>query len=272
MEQRRALVRVTRDPQADPAEVALRVQAFHERDLDVSTALLRVDALADVVRTSAQDDPPREPAAAARHLAAVLGDELGYRGDPSRERHHTDAYLATTLDEHHGLPVTLSALWVAVARRLRVPAYVVALPGHVVAALGDGDDRVVVDPFSGGHPLRESDLAELVSRATGGTVSFRRAMLRPATSAELARRILNNLTVDLRREASPEAAVWTVVARLALPDPDPDDHRLLGDLLLASGRFVRAAQAYDRFLDEVPDGPRAEEVRRLARGARARTN
>lgn len=277
MRARKALRRVVADPSADPVEVALRVQGFHERDLDVATALLRVEAIADVVRTAsagAHDPPgrPGSPALAAERLQLVLGDRLGYRGDPDRDRVHQDAYLARTLDEHHGLPVTLAALYVGVARRLRVPAYVVNLPGHVVAAIGDGDRPVVVDAFAGGRVLREADLTALLDAATGGRVPFTRALLRPAPAVDLARRFLHNLTADLRREGPPDAAIWTVVARLALPDPDPHDHRLLGDLLVQSGRFLRGAQAYDRYLEAAPDGPEAGEVTNLARAARARTN
>lgn len=277
MEARNALRRVVADPSADPVEVALRVQGFHERELDVATALLRVDALADVVRTgSAGDhDPPGRPTSpllAAERLRVVLGDRLGYRGDPSRDRVHRDAYLADTLDERHGLPVTLATLWAGVARRLRVPAYVVNLPGHVVAAIGDGDRPVVVDAFAGGRELSEADLASLLERATGGRVPFTRALVRPASPPDLARRFLHNLTADLRREGPPDRAIWTVVARLALPDPDPHDHRLLGDLLVQSGRFLRGAQAYDRYLEVAPDGPEAGDVAALARAARARTN
>ena len=169
-------------------------------------------------------------------------------------------------------PVTLAALHVAVARRLGFPAYVVNLPGHVVYAVGDEGDRVVLDAYGGATRLDEAAQADLVARATGGRVRFTRSMLRPASPEDLARRILTNLTVDLAREEHAGAAVWTVVARLALPDPDPRDHVVLADLLERSGRYVRAARAYDRYVTAVPDAGDVDEVRARARGARARTN
>jgi regulator of sirC expression with transglutaminase-like and TPR domain len=265
-----------RDPGADPAAVALEVVAFHERDLDVGTALLRIDALADVVRTTDGDgataDPPGDAAAVVARLGAVLGGRLGYRHDPDHERTWTDAYLHVVLDEHTGLPVTLSALYAAVARRLGVPAFVVNLPGHVVAAAPVGDRHILFDPFHGGRVLDEAAAGHLVTTSTRGRVRFARNMVRPATSAELARRILNNLTVDLAREQHAGAAVWTVVAKLALPDDEPRDHLQLASLLEQSGRWVRAARAYDRYLTAQPDADDADDVRARARAARARTN
>lgn len=276
MDARTRLRRAVADPSADTARVALEVSAFHHRDLDVQTALLRIDAITDVVRTTGPGggpaDPPHDVATVAERLRTVFAGRLGYRGDPHRRRRADDAHLHVVLDQRHGLPVTLAALHVAVARRLHVPAYVVNLPGHVVYALGDGPDRIVLDAYGGARVLDEAALADLVHRATAGRVQFLRAMVRPATPAELARRILTNLTVDLERERHAGAAVWTVVARLALPDADPRDHLVLASLLERSGRFVRAARAYDRYVAAAPDADDLEDARSRARRARARTN
>ena len=276
MDARTRLRRAVRDPGADPAAVALHVVAFHERDLDVPTTMLRIDALADVVRTTDGSGTPADPPADAEEvvarLGAVLGERLGYRHDVDHTRTHTDAYLHVVLDRHTGLPVTLSALYASVARRLGVPAFVVNLPGHVVAAAPVGDRHILFDPFHAGRVLDEAAAADLVDRATRGQVRFARNMVRPATAVELARRILNNLTADLTREQHAGAAVWTAVAKLALPDSEPRDHLLLASLLERSGRFARAAQAYDRYLTEAPDAADAEEVAARARAARARTN
>lgn len=276
MDARTRLRRAVRDPGADPAAVALQVVAFHERDLDVPTTLLRVDALADVVRTTdgsgATAEPPADAEEAVARLGEVLGQRLDYRHHEDHTRTYTDAYLHVVLDEHTGLPVTLSALYASVARRLGVPAFVVNLPGHVVAAAPVGDRHILFDPFHGGRVLDEAAATELVHRATRGRVQFARNMVRPATAVELARRILNNLAADLTREQHAGAAVWTAVAKLALPDSEPRDHLLLASLLERSGRFARAADAYDRYLDEAPDTEDADEVAARARAARARTN
>lgn len=276
MDARTRLQRLVADPSADPAAVALATSAFHHRDLDVATALLRVDALTDVVRTSDGDGRPADEPTTVDEVAArlrdVLAARLGYRGAPTTPRRAHDAHLHVVLDQHHGLPVTLAALHVAVARRLGVSAYVVNLPGHVVYAVGDGNDRVVLDAYGGARRLDETAQARIVERATRGRTDFHRAMVRPASPADLSRRILANLTVDLTREQHPGAAVWTVVARLALPGADLKDHVVLGSLLEQSGRFVRAARAYDRYLEAAPDADDADDVRARARRSRARTN
>ncbi|MFT4745036.1 MAG: regulator of sirC expression with transglutaminase-like and TPR domain [Nitriliruptoraceae bacterium] len=276
MDARKRLNQVVSNPAADPAAVALAVTTFHHRELDAPTQLLRIDALADVVRTTDRRGdtaaPPVGQAEVVTRLQDVLGDHLGYRGDPAQPRTSADAHLHLTLDTHRGLPVTLSVLYAAVARRLEVPAFVINLPGHVVVGIGEGRDVAVLDAYAGGAALGEAAMTALVAQATSGRSRFTRSMVRPATPPELARRILANLTVDITKEEHPGAALWTVVARLVMPDPDPRDHLVLASLLERSGRFVRAAQAYDRYLETVPDAADRPEVEARARAARSRTN
>jgi hypothetical protein len=67
--------------------------------------------------------------------------------------------------------------------------------------------------------------------------------------------------------------LWNVELKLLLPNRAPEDHRIHGALLLELGRFDRAAEAFERYLDEVgASAPDAEAVRRSAIAARARMN
>src|SRR5690554_1242977 len=76
---RERLVRLVRRHDADLAEAALLCCVEVEPDLDVDAALLRLDALADGLRTRRLPlDPPE---LAVRSLAGYLGEEHGFGGD-----------------------------------------------------------------------------------------------------------------------------------------------------------------------------------------------
>lgn len=265
------LVRLVRRNDADLAEAALLVAAGCDPALDVEVALLRVDALADQLRPSALADQPLT--VAAQGLADHLGGELGFRGATARYHEPDSSLLHRVLDSREGLPITLSALYVAIARRLRLPAYAIALPGHVVVGLAEGDLPVVLDPFHGGVQLDEPELVERVRTATNGRLTYRRAMLRPSPAVNLTRRMLHNLTRDLGAAGRLDEAVWTVHTKLALPNRLPEDHRDLGDLEVRRGRFDLGAAAYERYLELTRgDDPAREAARRAAVDARARMN
>jgi regulator of sirC expression with transglutaminase-like and TPR domain len=274
---RERLLRLVRRADADPAEAALLCAVEADPGLDVEPALLRVDALADVVRTrpgpGVRTDPRTDPHAAADVLAAELGGRQGFVGDTAAYHDPDNGLLHRVLERRRGLPISLAILYVAVARRLGIPAYAIALPGHVVAAVADGAHPVVLDPFHGGVLLDEPALAARVAAATGGRVAYHRAMLRPAPTVALVRRLLNNLTRDLTAAEQPLAALRTVELKLLLPNREVSDHRVLGELSLRAGRFDRAATAFETYLAQLAaDAPDRETVRRAAIGARARLN
>jgi regulator of sirC expression with transglutaminase-like and TPR domain len=265
------LLRLVRRADADPAEAALLCGAEADPELDVDLALLRVDALADAVRTRA--DLGGAPEDHARVLARELGQRLGFTGDASTYHDPDNALLHRVLERKRGLPISLAIVYVAVARRLGIRAYAINLPGHVVAAVANADRPVVLDPFHGGVRLDESAIAQRVAVATGGQLDYRRSMLRPASTVDLVRRLLNNLTRDLAAADRPADALWTVELKLLLPNREPGDHRVLGELSMRTGAFDRAAEAFETYLElGGRDAPDHEDVRRLAIGARARMN
>jgi regulator of sirC expression with transglutaminase-like and TPR domain len=239
--------------------------------LDVEVELLRIEALADQVR--GRGTARRGAPEAARLLADHLGGELGFHGDPDRGLDPDSSLLHRVLDTRQGLPIALSALYVAIARRLHLPAFAIALPGHVVVGLADEDLPVVLDPAHGGMRLEEPDLVARVRTTTGGRLAYRRAMLRPTPAVHLARRMLHNLTRALRATDRTSEAIWTVRTKLALPNRLPEDHRDLAELELLRGGFDVAAHAFEQYLELTGgDTPEREAARRAAIDARARLN
>lgn len=268
---RARLAQLVRHSDADLAEAALLVAAEAAPGLPVDAMLLRIDALADTVRVegfrASGDDAHDGPALAAAFAAR------GFRGHEVDGRIPDDALLDRVLDRRVGLPITLSILYVALARRLHVGAFPITLPGHVVVGISGDARTVVLDPFHGGIELDEAAVAARVETATGGQLAFRRSMLRPATAATVVRRLLNNLTRDYTLAKAHRDALWSVELKLVLPNRLPDDHRVRGRLLDQLGRFDEAAAAYEAYLDLVGgDGPDAAEVRHHAIRSRARLN
>lgn len=265
------LVRLVRRPDADPAEAALLCAVEVDPALDVDATLLRLDALADLVRTHGR--PPADPKGAARSLTEALGERQGFVGDADTYHDPDNALLHRVLERKRGLPISLSIVYVAVARRLAIPAYAIALPGHVVAAVANGARPVVLDPFAGGVRLDEAAIATLVADATGGTLGFRRAMLRPAPTVALARRLLLNLTRDLAAAGRTAEALRTGELTLLLPNRVASDHRTVAQLALRMGQFDRAAASFEACLrSSGEDAPDRDRVRREAVAARARMN
>jgi regulator of sirC expression with transglutaminase-like and TPR domain len=100
-------------------------------------------------------------------LAAILAGEFGFAGDADTYDDPANADLIRVLDRRCGLPVSLSILWVAMARRLGWSADLLDVPGHVLVVVGAEATPVIVDPFAGGVRVGAERLAALVAAFAG---------------------------------------------------------------------------------------------------------
>lgn len=270
LDHRDRLRRLVRRPAADPVEAALCIAARADPGSDVDVGLLRVDAMADALRT--QGPAPVPPAELAAWLAAEIHGRLGFRGNTSDYHDPDNAVLTRVLDRRTGLPILLAVLWVGLGQRLRLPVWGIAHPGHYYVGIGTrGTDLVVADPFNGGALVEDGELAERLRLATAGRVEFTRAHLRPASSLVTTRRILNNLTRDYGARGRVGDALWTVEMKLGLPNSPPSDHRDRADLLVHLGQYGAAADAYEDHLDAGGDDHDGQ-IRARAIRARSKLN
>lgn len=262
--------RLVRQRDCDLAEAALLVCAEFQPEVDVDAELLRLDAIADALRSHGFISSTPESDAEA--LAAWLGEELGF-GEPEGDYYDPrNALLTDVLDTKEGLPITLSIVYIAVAQRLRIPAHGIGLPGHFVTGIGRGPDPVVIDPFHGGRTLDEDDLIELVHEATGGQSSYTPGMLRATPPPDVMRRLLHNLTRDLANQGDLQSATLAHELLLLLPSAPAADLRRYGELLARVGRYDEAARRLDDYVKVADDAELRAEARRMAQRARAKLN
>lgn len=139
----------------------------------------------------------------ARALVDYLGGELDFRGDGDDYHHPDNVHLHRAIERKRGLPLTLVALYLAVARRAGIEASAIPLPGHVMLRLRGGRRDLIVDPFHGGAARSQEALMGYL--ALHG-LSFRPEWFRDAPDAALLQRQSGNLARSfeqrgLKREA-----------------------------------------------------------------------
>jgi len=243
--------------------------------LDVEQSLADLDALAALARPLV----PRGVgvAAAAEGLRLALGEQAGFAGSGADYADLRSSLLHEVLRRRRGLPLLLSVVWLEVAARLDVPAYAVALPGHVVVGIGDPEDeQVLVDPFAGGRGIPQAEFAERMTAA--GYPALPAHLLAPMSAEDLLLRLLTNVrALGQRQGGTVQAAgtrLWAVELSLLLPRHPFELRRERAEVLVRMGRHVEGAEQledYAEALDEV-DPTAASASRREARAARAQLN
>lgn len=254
--------------EVDQALACLLIAAEAEPDLRPEPWLAYLDELAARVALPTAGTPTE----LARALGAALGEREGFHGDEWEYENLRASLLHEVLRRRRGLPILLSVVWLEVARRIGVPAYGVALPGHFAVGIGDPDgDHVLVDPFRRGMTLSPEAAAELVAELGG---RLRPEHLRPADPVGILLRILTNISVWARLHEQPRVQLWAVELSLLLPRHPAELRRERGELLVRIGDFLGGAAELEAYAELIAgvDPQEAERTLAEARMARARLN
>ena len=124
----------------------------------------------------------------------MLGDAFGFAGDRETYDDPDNADLIRVIDRRCGLPISLSILYVAAARRLGWTANVLNVPGHVLVLIGEEAVPVIIDPFRGGVPVARDQLATLLTAYDTGAAPAVRHVAAMPNRAVLIRLLLNRAT------------------------------------------------------------------------------
>lgn len=230
-EARERFITLARRPeeQIDLAEASLLIAAEEYPGLDIAAYLSKLDLLAARVRDrlsenkqSASTTDPDEMAFRALH--EVLFDEERFRGDPIQQEyyplyHPRNSFLNEVLDRKRGMPITLAVLYCEVARRAGLHAVGIAMPGHFLAEFRGEHLSVLVDPYSGGARIPDSDRASLPGE-----------YLVPSPKKQVLARILANLKNAYRQKGEMTKAL-AAVERILVVSPSLEHVRDRGLIL-----------------------------------------
>lgn len=236
---------------------ALVMGGFEYPDLDVPAYEARLDRLAESAwpRVTGAEMP-------ALYLARVLFEELGFAGNAEHYGDPRNSFLNQVMERRLGIPITLSVLYIEVARRLGIAASGVGLPGHFIVRAELGQSPAYIDPFHNGAVLTEADCRERVRTITDGKLPFQPAFLAPVSTRYILTRMLNNLKNAYAQRGDPQRALSVVERLLVLNPNDAIELRNLGLLYAGLGRKREAVSAFERFLRRFPDSAEAPALRR----------
>jgi len=120
------------------------------REAKVEVVRARLAELADAVAAKVVADAPiRERVEAVN---SILFDDFGFQGNVDNYYDARNSFLHSVLERRRGIPISLSIVWTAVARRVKIPCFLCTdMPAHIVVRVraGDGgyDTDLYVDAF-----------------------------------------------------------------------------------------------------------------------------
>jgi regulator of sirC expression with transglutaminase-like and TPR domain len=251
---------------------ALAIATLDRPALDAPGCLHMLDVLACRVQVEAERLKDKgEALAPLRALRHVLADIEGFRGNEEDYHSPENSFLDQVLERKVGLPITLSVVYLEVARRAGISLYGVPFPGHFLVAHDAGDHKLVMDPFHHGDILTEHGCEELLKRVAP-QLKFDRAMLAPAPVELITYRMLSNLRrVYLGREETERGLAVVDLLLLLAPD-HPGELRTRAALLTNLGAYRAALKDVERCLELSPEAPDRDRLELTARELRERAS
>lgn len=95
--------------------------------------------------------------AKATALCSYFCHELGFQGNQEQYYDENNSYLNWVLDHRRGIPVSLSAVYLLLGRRLDLPVFGVNMPGHFLVKYEDRQSEFYLDLFNGGTAVARSE-------------------------------------------------------------------------------------------------------------------
>lgn len=237
----------------DLGEAALLIAQDAYPALDIAGYVRRLDEIAAPLTARVGEGSSLGEMVAA--LNGHLFGELGFRGNEEDYYDPRNSYLNEVVDRRLGIPITLSALYIEIARRIGLTVVGVGLPGHFIVEARRDTSSVLLDPFHGGESLTSEDCERLVESAYGNSVPFSDDQLEPVRKRQILTRMLNNLKRTYLTRDEPDRA-WPVVEKMLYLNPDSAlDRRDRGLLAYRMNRFSEARRDLRFYMDRCPDAP-----------------
>lgn len=199
------------------AHGALHIASIEFPDLDVNKYLGELDTLAGHAATMfSWDASAFEQIRSFNHF---MFEHCGFFGNHEDYYNPHNSCLNAVLDHRGGIPITLSIVYIEIARRLGLPVEGVNFPGHFLVKWDLDDGIAVVDPYAGGVCLDTDDLDKILKRLAGDeapTVVEMPALLSSVEDDAILVRVLRNLKAIYAKQEQSNKVLASLDQILAL--------------------------------------------------------
>ncbi len=247
---------------------ALLIAAEEYPHLEVEKYLDQLASFAELA--GRRDERDADPLIRITRLSNFLSDELGFRGNVENYFDARNSFLNDVIDRRTGIPITLSVVYIEVARRIGLQLFGVGMPGHFIVKYADEEREVLIDPFNGGRLLSEEKCREMIEELYGGRMKFHPSLLRVVTKKQILTRMLQNLKGIYARVGDQHKTLG-VIERALLVNPDvTGEIRDRGLVYFGMERYAAALADLEEYLRRAPQAADAKEVKERIKQLRQR--
>lgn len=179
------------DHKINLAKAALYYAQDEYPDLEIDTYLNRLDKMAAEIKERLSDN--LYPLKVINTINHYLFEDLNYTGNTTNYYDPLNSYLNQVIDRRTGIPITLSVVYLEIAKRLDFPMVGIGMPGHFLIRPDFEEVGIFVDVFNQGEVLFKEDCELKLREIYQQPIELKAHFLTPVSNQQLLGRMLTNL-------------------------------------------------------------------------------
>jgi serine protease Do len=197
-------------------------------------------------------------------LNTFFYETRGFHGSRADYYNRSNSYLNEVLDDREGLPITLSVVYMELARRIGLNVVGIGLPGHFVTRqIPKEGEGPFIDVFERGQLLTLEQAKKKAEEFTHGEIDDE--LLKPVSKKQIIIRMLHNLLRVAQGLQDIEMGLRYLDGILMLDPHSSQDRMMRAGMYLAKGMKPEALADVDFLIDHPSEGISKDKLRQLKR-------
>lgn len=249
------------DAEINLARAALYFVLDEYPDLQVDKYLGLLDIMAQDIQNKLPLSP--YPLKVIQTINNYLFEHLGFQGNQQKYYDARNSFLNEVIDRGLGIPISLSVIYLEIAKRLDFPMVGIGMPGHFLIRPDFEDVGIFVDAFNGGEILFEQDCVERINQLYKQQIKPEPHFFDPVTNQQIIVRLLTNLKFLYLKQKSLEKALKFVNLILLVLPNHPLEVRDRGLVYYQLEVWEEASRDLEFYLALLPLAEDADVIREL---------
>jgi regulator of sirC expression with transglutaminase-like and TPR domain len=257
-----------KNPRYTLVEKCLKLsQTLEYPDLSISDHVQKINAMGEDLKNSLSE--VKNPTYLVSILNEYMFDGLGFDGNSDDYYNPKNNFLNVVLDKKSGIPITLSIIYVELAKHIGLDLRLVGFPSHFLVKYSE---ELILDPFNRGRLLSIDDLQEILDRNYGGSVEFSPDFLNEIEPEQILIRIGRNLKNSYTQSFNYTMALHCINMILGIEPESPEEIRDKGIVESRQLNYETALRSLNKYLEIAPEADDVDYVLDLIRNIKEKFN
>ena len=255
-----------KNPRFNLIEKCLKLaQILEYPDMNIEEYVEKIQQIGKTLKMNSSD--VQNPTYKISMLNEFIFEKFLFKGNEDDYYDPANNFLNIVIDKKIGIPLTLSVIYVEIAKYIGLDLKIVGFPGHVLVKF---EDEMILDPFFKGRLVTKEDLEDLLIANFGEELELIPEYLNSISDEQVIIRLLRNLKNAYSQSYAFDKAMRCTNMVLGVFPDSPEEIRDKGILEEKMFHYEKAIPLLNRYLELDPEAEDADFILELIKNARER--